>query len=80
MNALMQDVLTGEILDFFGGVEDLRDHRIRHVNDRTFVEDPLRVFRAAQFAARFGFETAEETVTLSSSIDVSSLSAERIMG
>ena len=80
MNALMQDVLTGEILDFFGGREDLTAKRIRHVNDRTFQEDPLRVFRAAQFAARFGFTVAEETVTLASSMDVSFLPAERIMG
>ena len=43
MNALMQDVLTGEILDFFGGREDILLGRIRHVNDRTFAEDPLRV-------------------------------------
>ena len=48
MNALMQDVLTGEILDFFGGRDDLERRIIRHVNDTSYVEDPLRVFRAAQ--------------------------------
>ena len=80
MNALMQDVLSGEILDFFGGREDMRLRRIRHVNDKTFVEDPLRVFRAAQFAARFGFTVADETTALASTIDVSALSPERIMG
>ncbi len=80
MNALMQDVLTGEVLDFFGGREDLARGRIRHVDDRTFAEDPLRVFRAAQFAARFGFTVAEETTALSSGMDVAALAGERVMG
>jgi tRNA nucleotidyltransferase (CCA-adding enzyme) len=79
MNALMQDVLTGEILDFFGGREDMARRRIRHVNDRSFAEDPLRVFRAAQFAARFGFEVAGETAALSASMDVTALPGERIL-
>lgn len=79
MNALMQDVLTGEILDFFGGKDDILRRRIRHVNDQSFAEDPLRVFRAAQFAARFGFEVAEETTALSSTMDVAALPGERIM-
>ena len=80
MNALMQDVITGEVLDFFGGQTDLKKRIIRHVNDSTFVEDPLRVFRAAQFAARFDFSVAEETTSLSSTIDVTALAGERIMG
>jgi tRNA nucleotidyltransferase (CCA-adding enzyme) len=79
MNALMQDVLTGEILDFFGGREDMARRCIRHVNDRSFAEDPLRVFRAAQFAARFGFEVAGETAALSASMDVTALPGERIL-
>lgn len=79
MNALMQNVLTGEILDFFGGKEDILRRRIRHVNETTFVEDPLRVLRAAQFAARFGFEVDEETVALSSGMDLSALPGERIL-
>lgn len=80
MNALMQDVLTGEILDYFGGREDLERKRIRHVNNSSFAEDPLRVFRAAQFAARFGFSVAEETRQLSSKINTVPLAGERVMG
>lgn len=80
MNALMQDVLTGEILDFFGGQEDLKRGLIRHVDDRSFVEDPLRALRAAQFAARFGFTVAEETSELSATMDLAALPGERIMG
>ncbi len=61
MNALMQDVLTGEIADYFGGLDDIRGGIVRHVNEDTFSEDPLRVLRAAQFAA-IKFDIAEETV------------------
>ena len=80
MNALMQDVLTGEILDFFGGRADLAAGRIRHVNDASFAEDPLRVFRAAQFAARFGFDVADETTAICAGMDVDALAPERVMG
>ena len=79
VNAMMQDVLTGEILDFFGGREDLKRGIIRHVNDSSFVEDPLRVLRAAQFSARFNFRIADETLDLCSRMDLSALSHERIM-
>lgn len=80
INALMKDVLTGQIVDHFGGVEDLRRGIIRHVNERTFAEDPLRVLRAAQFAARFGFQVAEETITLCSRLELSGIAGERILG
>lgn len=79
-NALMQDVLTGEIVDHFGGVEDLQGGVLRHVNDQSFAEDPLRVLRAAQFAARFGFRVAEETIALCSRMDLRHLPGERIEG
>ena len=80
MNALMEDVLTGEIVDHFGGQEDLKRGRLRHVNDVSFAEDPLRVLRAAQFAARFGFSVAEETISLCARMDLTALAGERIFG
>ncbi len=80
VNALMEDVLTGEIIDHFGGQKDLENKILRHVNDASFPEDPLRVLRLAQFAARFGFSVAEETKALCRTIDLSSLSKERIEG
>ena len=79
-NALMQDVLTGQIVDHFGGVGDLHRGVLRHVNDRSFAEDPLRVLRAAQFAARFDFRVAEETVELCSRMQLRHLPRERIEG
>ncbi len=78
INALMQDVLTGEIVDCFGGREDLKNGIIRHIDPESFVEDPLRVLRAAQFAARFEFKVADETMDLCRQIDLSALPRERV--
>ena len=78
INALMMDVLSHEILDYFNGTDDLNKGIIRHVNDVSFVEDPLRVYRAAQFASRFGFKIDERTVELCRGIDTFVLSRERI--
>lgn len=60
INALMFDPLTDEVLDAVGGLSDLRAGVLRH-SGPAFVEDPLRVLRGAQFAARFGFRLAPET-------------------
>ena len=78
VNAMMQDVLTGEILDHFGGRADLERGILRHVSRETFGEDPLRVLRGAQFAARFGFAVAEETVALCRGMNLRHLPRERV--
>lgn len=79
VNAMMMDVLTGQLLDPFGGQDDLANGLLRHVHSQTFVEDPLRVLRGAQFAARFGFTVAEETIALCRTMDLSHLPRERVM-
>lgn len=78
MNAVMEDVLTGELVDPFGGKQDLENGIIRHIDSDTFVEDPLRVLRGAQFASRFGFNIADDTSDLFRSMDLSALSRERV--
>ena len=80
VNAMMEDVLTGELIDPWNGLADLKAGILRHVDDSSFPEDPLRVLRAAQFAARFEFEVAPETVELCRGIDLSALSMERVEG
>lgn len=80
MNAMLQDVLTGEIVDLYGGREDLKNGVLRCVHPATFVEDALRVFRAAQFAARMETDIETQTRRLCAQMDVSALSVERIMG
>lgn len=78
INALMQDVMTGRIVDHYSGLDDLEKGYIRHVCADTFVEDPLRVFRGAQFAARFQYEIAPETIELCRGMDLSALARERV--
>jgi len=67
INALMFDPRTGEYLDFFSGREDLKNKVMRHTST-AFVEDPLRVLRGMQFAARFDLTPAPETIELCRSI------------
>ena len=79
INALMFDPRQGEVLDYFGGQDDLKDHVLRHTS-AAFVEDPLRVLRGMQFAARFDLRAAQETVALCRSIKGSfpELAVERV--
>lgn len=79
INSIYMDIYTLELLDFRSGVQDLKDGIIHHIDDKTFVEDPLRVFRAAQFASRFQFAIDEHTLELCKTIDLSELPIERIL-
>src|SRR5215510_3039064 len=80
INAILEDPLTGELIDPFNGRGDLEQRVLRAVSKDTFAEDSLRVLRAAQFAARFEFEIDPETIELCRTIDLSDLPAERIWG
>lgn len=66
INAIACDEATGELVDPYGGVRDIEQRVLRHVGP-AFVEDPLRVLRAARFMARLaplGFTVADETMAL----------------
>ncbi|NMH59337.1 CCA tRNA nucleotidyltransferase [Alteromonas ponticola] len=83
INAMARDA-DGNLIDPFNGLTDLDSRIIRHVST-AFIEDPLRVFRVARFAARYahlGFTIAEETLQLMQTVAVHNeldhLSAERV--
>ena len=80
VNAILEDPLDGGLIDPFGGRADLDARLLRAVAGETFVEDSLRVLRAAQFAARFGFDVEGGTAELCRSIDLTDLPAERVWG
>ena len=63
INAIAYDPFSGEIIDPHGGAADLRARVLRHTS-AAFTEDPLRVLRAFQFAARLDFAIAPETAAL----------------
>jgi tRNA nucleotidyltransferase (CCA-adding enzyme) len=64
INSIMYDPRARQTLDFFGGAADLRNRVLRHTS-AAFAEDPLRVLRGMQFAARFNLTAAPETVEIS---------------
>ena len=80
INAILQDPLTGEVIDPFDGGGDVERGILRAVSGETFAEDSLRVLRAAQFAARFEFEIEPSTIAICRAIDLGDLPAERIWG
>lgn len=79
INSIMQDILTGEFIDHYNGIEDIKNKIIRHVDNDKFSEDALRVLRACQFAARFKFKIAESTIDLCKTISLDKLSKERVL-
>jgi len=82
INALAKDS-NGNIIDLFGGQEDLQNRIIRAVGDpnERFKEDPLRMLRAIQFATRFDFDIEQNTAkAIQKNIDkLASVSGERIL-
>lgn len=78
MNALLFDPLTNELLDPWGGAEDVAGHILRAVDESTFGEDPLRAVRALQFAARFDLEVDPATARLCASMPLEELPSERV--
>ncbi len=80
MNSILEDCLTHELIDHFNGIIDINNKVIRHINNDSFSEDPLRVLRACQFASRFGFTIDNNTIELCKNISLKDISKERIEG
>jgi tRNA nucleotidyltransferase/poly(A) polymerase len=80
INAIAKDA-AGNIIDPYGGQEDLKNKIIRIVNPQAFSDDPLRMLRAVQFAARFGFmiEPKTEQLIKSNASRIKEIPAERIL-
>ena len=78
INAMMIDAISGKVLDFYGGLADLRARILRVVDPHTFVEDSLRVYRAVQFAARFNLQIEPKTLQIMRAMDTDDLGRERI--
>ncbi|MCL5735279.1 MAG: CBS domain-containing protein, partial [Actinobacteria bacterium] len=51
----------GTVIDFFGGLRDLREGTIRVLHNLSFIEDPTRIFRAVRYENRYGFRMDEQT-------------------
>ena len=79
INSIGFDPIQQQWLDPHRGQEDLKKGILRHVGP-AFAEDPLRVLRGAQFAARLNFQLAPETLELCQTLDLNELSRERLLG
>lgn len=83
-NALLYDEEKKELIDLVGGVKDIENKTLRHINSEHFIEDPLRVLRMCRFAAKLNFTIASETLQLAQNMVndgmLNHLPAERIWG
>ncbi len=77
INSIGYDILSEHILDPYRGIQDLQRGVLRHIGP-AFIEDPLRVMRAMQFAGRFEFQIASETIQLCQTLTLNELPKERI--
>lgn len=80
MNMIARALPSGELVDPYAGEADIRARRIDILTPATFEEDPLRMLRAAQFAARFAYDPTEATrqaMTAAAPL-VATVSAERV--
>ena len=83
INSMAQDISSGELIDPFNGLKDLKNKTLKHTSD-AFSEDPLRVFRVAKFSARFpDFSIHSKTLNLMTKLvkspDFKFLSSDRIL-
>ena len=79
INSIAKEVLTGKIIDPYGGIEDLNNKIIRATTD-AFKEDPLRVYRVARFASVLNFSVDSQTLKMMSELrdELQTLSEERV--
>lgn len=83
MNALYADPATGELFDYFGGLDDLKAGRVRFIGDplQRIAEDHLRILRFYRFAGRFGkgdLEPDSHAAVIAARQSLKSLSRERV--
>ena len=64
INAMAKRTTDGEIVDYFGGQNDIKNKTLRVLHDESFIDDPTRIIRGLKFSVRFGFELDNHTKKL----------------
>lgn len=64
VNAMAKRTTDGEFVDYFGGLEDIKNKKLRVLHDKSFEDDPTRIIRGLKFSVRFGFKLSDETMDL----------------
>lgn len=65
INAMAVDINPGDfgrLIDFYGGISDLKQKKVRVLHDLSFVDDPTRILRAVRFEQRYGFHIEPRTL------------------
>ena len=78
INAMGIDMHNGKLIDLFGGLQDIEQKILRSPDPTFFEQDPLRFYRVMQFISRLEFYPDQQLHTLCKSMDVSTVSRERI--
>ena len=78
MNAMLMDVISEEILDPWGGRQDIKRRVLKTPDTERFVEDPLRFYRVMQFAARFEMKPDKVLNRACSRMEIGSVAVERV--
>ncbi|MDA1354614.1 MAG: hypothetical protein O3A01_09175, partial [bacterium] len=77
VNAMGYDLRTKQLLDPYHGIRDAERRELHAVSD-AFMEDPLRVFRAMQFAGRYGLSIGDDVIHYANKMDISGLTEDRM--
>ena len=64
INAMAKRTSDGEIIDYFNGMGDIKNKKLRVLHKDSFIDDPTRIIRGLKFSVRFGFELSDETKLL----------------
>lgn len=66
VNAMYYDSVSGEIIDFMGGIDDVKAGKLKSIGEpeQRFTEDPVRMLRVIRFAAKLGFEMEPEALAM----------------
>lgn len=64
INAMAKNTLTGEIVDYYGGLTDIKYQKLRVLHEKSFIDDPSRIIRGLKFSIRFNFELDDYTMKL----------------
>lgn len=78
INAMGIDLISGELVDPFNGLQDLENKILRSPDERFFIQDPLRFFRVMQFIGRFEMMPDDELEKICKKMDIRDVSRERI--
>ncbi|OAA83327.1 CCA tRNA nucleotidyltransferase [Clostridium ljungdahlii] len=65
VNALAYDIVTGSLIDIYGGLEDIKNKSLQKIHLNSYREDPTRIFRAVKYAVRYGFDLKDKDEIIS---------------